>query len=434
MYKIGLKLWSTNTDDYYDEAIRLYNDGVFDYIELYVVPDTLDTLQKWKKLRTLAPCGRGQGEGLNLAPSPLVGGATHVENFQDDSIASSPLVGEGWGEGLIKATHFYSRQSLEYSKELRKNLTKPEQILWHFLRNRQLNNMKFRRQEAIGEYIADFVCYERKVIVELDGGGHVEQLQKEHDIKRDNFLRQNGFKVITIFNNDVYENIERVLEYIIQETPHPSPLPQGAREHGIPFIIHCPHFAHGFNLAKKEKKESNKKIFKQVQRFADELNAKYIIFHGGIDGTIEETAKQLASFNEPRALIENKPFVALPNKMGGEFCRGYNPDEIRLIKEIAKCGFCLDFGHAICSANSQGKDIYEYCREFLQFEPGMFHLTDNKDITSPYDTHLHLGTGTLDIDKIKEILPNDAIVTLETDKDSKKNLNDFIGDAQWMRK
>lgn len=90
--------------------------------------------------------------------------------------------------------------------------------------------------------------------------------------------------------------------------------------------------------------------------FADELSAKYIIFHGGIDGKVEETAKQLASFNEPRALIENKPMVALPNKMGGEFCRGYNPDEIRLIKEIAKCGFCLDFGHAICSANSQGKD------------------------------------------------------------------------------
>ena len=90
--------------------------------------------------------------------------------------------------------------------------------------------------------------------------------------------------------------------------------------------------------------------------FADELSAKYIIFHCGIDGKVEETAKQLASFNEPRALIENNPMVALPNKMGGEFCRGYNPDEIRLIKEIAKCGFCLDFGHAICSANSQGKD------------------------------------------------------------------------------
>lgn len=252
MYKIGLKLWSINTDCYYDEAIRLYKDGVFDYVELYVVPNSTDTIGKWKKLN-------------------------------------------------------------------------------------------------------------------------------------------------------------------------------------IPFIIHCPHFAHGFNMAKVEKKESNLKIYKQVKMFADELSAKYIIFHGGIDGNVEETAKQLASFNEPRALIENKPMVALPNKMGGEFCRGYNPDEIRLIKEVAKCGFCLDFGHAICSANSQGKGVYEYCRKFLQFKPNMFHLTDNKDITSPYDTHLHLGTGTLDIDKIKEMLPNDAIVTLETDKLSKEHLDDFIGDSKCMR-
>lgn len=50
MYKIGLKLWSRNTDYYYDEAIRLYNDGVYDYIELYVVPNTTDTIEKWKKL------------------------------------------------------------------------------------------------------------------------------------------------------------------------------------------------------------------------------------------------------------------------------------------------------------------------------------------------------------------------------------------------
>ncbi len=50
MYKIGLKIWSINTDYYYDEAIRLYNDGVYDYIGLYVVPNTTDTIEKWKKL------------------------------------------------------------------------------------------------------------------------------------------------------------------------------------------------------------------------------------------------------------------------------------------------------------------------------------------------------------------------------------------------
>ena len=109
MYKIGLKLWSINTDYYYEEAKRLYDNGVFDYIELYVVPDTLDKLDIWKKLN-------------------------------------------------------------------------------------------------------------------------------------------------------------------------------------IPFILHCPHFMHGFNMAKFEKKECNFTIYQQVKRFADELNAEFIIFHGGVDGNIEETA------------------------------------------------------------------------------------------------------------------------------------------------
>ena len=188
MYKFGLKLWSINTDYYYNEAIRLYKEGVFDYIELYVVPDTLDTLDKWKKLN-------------------------------------------------------------------------------------------------------------------------------------------------------------------------------------IPFIIHCPHFAHGFNLAKFEKKESNRKIFDEVQKFADNLNALYIVIHGGIDGNIEETASQLASFNEKRALIENKPYVALPNRMGGNFCRGYNIDEIKLVMNSVKCGFCLDFGHAICAANSLKVEPYLYIEDFLKLKP-----------------------------------------------------------------
>ena len=135
-YKCGLKLWSINTDSYYEEAKKLYQEGVFDYIELYVVPGSLDSLPKWKVLN-------------------------------------------------------------------------------------------------------------------------------------------------------------------------------------IPFIIHAPHFAHVFNLAKKEKEKSNLEIYKEVKQFADELNAPFIIFHGGIDGDINETARQLANFNESRALIENKPYVALPNKMGG---------------------------------------------------------------------------------------------------------------------
>ena len=144
----------------------------------------------------------------------------------------SPLVGEGRGEGLRKASRFYTKQSLEYSKELRKNMTNAEQILWHYLRNRQLAGLKFRRQEAFDKYILDFVCYENKLVIELDGSGHLEEKQKEHDIERDKFIEQNGYRVIRIFNNDIINNINGVIDYILQniETPHPNPLPQGARE------------------------------------------------------------------------------------------------------------------------------------------------------------------------------------------------------------
>jgi len=252
MYKLGLKLWSCNTDFYYDEAIKLYNEGVYDYIELYVVPETIETLSKWKKLK-------------------------------------------------------------------------------------------------------------------------------------------------------------------------------------IPFIIHNAHFAQGFNLAKPEKCERNLEIYKQTKQFADELNAKYIIFHGGIDGNIEETAKQLMKFNEPRALLENKPFIALPNRMGGEFCRGYNVEEIEFVIKTTGCGFCLDFGHAICAANSNGFDVYDYCRNLLQLNPNMYHLTDLNDIKSPYDSHLHLGDGQLDLDRVIKMISNNKFVTLETVKNSKENLDDFINDCKIFR-
>lgn len=253
MYKIGLKLWSCNTDYYYDEALRLYDQNTYDYIELYVVPDTTDTLQKWEKLN-------------------------------------------------------------------------------------------------------------------------------------------------------------------------------------IPFIIHNAHFAHGFNLAKRDHEKRNREIYEQTVRFADSLNAKYIIFHGGIDGSIQETIRQLSAFNEPRALIENKPFVALPNKMGGRFCRGATIEEISLVVKTLKCGFCLDIGHAVCSANSQGKEPYSFINEMLQFKPEMFHLSDILDMTSIYDAHPHLGTGNLDIVQLKkDVFPENAIISIETNKENKEKLDDYILDVKYLK-
>ena len=233
-----------------------------------------------------------------------------------------------------------------------------------------------------------------------------------------------------LYANGVYDYIEL---YTVPETL--ETLSAWKKQKHIPFIIHNPHFAHGFNLAKVENRARNIEIYEQTQRFADELNAKYIIFHGGIDGNVEETAQQLANLNEPRALIENKPFIALPNRMGGNFCRGATYDELKLIIDAAKCGFCFDIGHAVCSANSQKKEPYAFLHELSKLGPTIFHLSDVTDMTSPYDAHPHLGTGQLDIARLKrEIFPADAIISVETNKDSKENLDDFERDTIWLKK
>jgi very-short-patch-repair endonuclease len=98
------------------------------------------------------------------------------------------------------------------AKTLRKNQTDVEQLLWRQLRNRQLCQQKFRRQFPIDPYIVDFVCLELKLIIELDGGQHADQIQ--YDNNRSLFLGQRGFMVLRFWNNDVIENMEGVLEAI----------------------------------------------------------------------------------------------------------------------------------------------------------------------------------------------------------------------------
>lgn len=203
----------------------------------------------------------------------------------------------------------------------------------------------------------------------------------------------------------------------------------------MPFVIHNAHAAQGFNLADPECRERNREIYAQTKRFADELNARYIIFHGGIDGTVDETIRQLLALNEPRALLENKPFVPLPNPYGAKFCRGATKDEIGRIIAETGCGFCLDIGHAVCSAASQGLEPYAFVGELNRlFRPTMYHLSDVLDMTSPYDAHPHLGHGVLDLARIKrEIFPPDARISVETEKDSEDDLEDFLDDVRRLR-
>jgi very-short-patch-repair endonuclease len=109
------------------------------------------------------------------------------------------------------------------AKSLRKTSTDAERFLWRHLRTKQVEGLKFRRQEPIGKYIADFVCFESRVIVEVDGGQHAES---EKDIERDGWLESQGFRVLRFWNNDGLLNIEGVLT-VIRDTciTHPPLTP-----------------------------------------------------------------------------------------------------------------------------------------------------------------------------------------------------------------
>ena len=99
-----------------------------------------------------------------------------------------------------------------FARKLRKDSTIAERKLWHMLRSRNFMELKFRRQEPIGNYIVDFVCYEKKLIVELDGGQHNEFSEK--DITRTKALEKEGFIVLRFWNSDVINNIEGILTII----------------------------------------------------------------------------------------------------------------------------------------------------------------------------------------------------------------------------
>ncbi len=149
----------------------------------------------------------------------------------------SPLEGESARQGPWPAaapvgglSRLYSLRTLQRAKALRQNRTDAEGLLWHFLRNRQLDGYKFRRQQPIGPYIADFACLSEKLLIELDGGHHAQR--SSHDTKRDRYLQDRGYKVLRVWNNDVFGNCFGVLERIhaaltVVPPPH-QPSPDGS--------------------------------------------------------------------------------------------------------------------------------------------------------------------------------------------------------------
>jgi very-short-patch-repair endonuclease len=108
----------------------------------------------------------------------------------------------------------------ERSRQLRKNMTDAEQALWARLRRRQMQGCKFRRQHPLGRYIVDFVCLERKLIVEVDGGQHQEQAG--YDDERSQWLEERGYRVLRFWNNQVLSQPDSVLQAIYNALSPPG--------------------------------------------------------------------------------------------------------------------------------------------------------------------------------------------------------------------
>ena len=141
----------------------------------------------------------------------------------------SPISGEGGARSAQPSGRVRDQHKLlqERAREMRLNPTDAEKRLWSMLRDRRVPAFKFKRQFVIDPYIVDFICFERRLIVEADGSQHAES---EYDQRRDRFLRSEGFSVLRFWNNDVLQSPAGVFDavYAALTTPHPPIAPQWA--------------------------------------------------------------------------------------------------------------------------------------------------------------------------------------------------------------
>lgn len=201
------------------------------------------------------------------------------------------------------------------------------------------------------------------------------------------------------------------------------------RQLKVPFVIHAPHFKHGVNPARKEDHEASFVKAKEAIDFSDLLDVKHIIFHPGISGAKEDTVVFFKVLNDPRILVENKPYYALND---GLICNGNSPEEIQYVMEKSGVGFCLDVGHAVCSARTRGIDYLDYIKKFLALDPVMYHFTD-KEVDQELDQHLHFGQGTIDLKEVIKCLGKNPWITIEAQKDNQHSLDDFIKDSYYLK-
>ncbi len=238
---------------------------------------------------------------------------------------SLSLEGEGRGEGeytptLGERTAIEIREPvpdylIDNARKLRKNQTDAEALLWQLLRNRQIQNAKFRRQHPINPYILDFYCHEKKLAIELDGGQHNTDEGKVVDQRRTDFLNSKGIRVLRFWNNEVLQKTESVLELIYNALlPHPNPLPEGKDFTTLPL-----HLGEGWG----EGYLPQTSLAAVAGNLIHATNEESLIDEAKIHANTEEpTEKDIQAAFKPTADNLIKPF--------------HNPDLRDLIEELRK--------------------------------------------------------------------------------------------------
>ncbi len=111
----------------------------------------------------------------------------------------------------------YNKSLKQFSKNLRRNMTDAERLLWSRIRGKQLKGLQFYRQKVVGNYIVDFYCPKSKLVIEVDGGQHYSDEGRDKDSVRDDYMKKNGISVLRLSDRDVLKRIDVVMEEIWRE-------------------------------------------------------------------------------------------------------------------------------------------------------------------------------------------------------------------------
>ena len=201
-------------------------------------------------------------------------------------------------------------------------------------------------------------------------------------------------------------------------------------------VIHAPHLSHNFNLADRNLRSSNQKIFREVQLYADKLHADIIICHAGTGGTPDEAVEQMLDLHDERIVVENKPYWQHADLLppGSDLtCRGAVYEEFAHIAAAFGNRVCHDVTHTVCMANTLKLDWRQEIKRFEGFKPLIYHLSDLETADDELDSHTALGQGKLDWQTALSLIDQDGMLTLETPKISQEHLDDFANEVRMIK-